>query len=155
MVRQLWRLQDLRDSSGFGFWVELFFLVVAQLVTIPLSPDNLSVLILGTFRNITFNWRQHRHSIATQRVILNLVCDLAIKNRGPSSNCIIPSYVTDELLVLLEKMLEGQSGLHLDEATKELEDAIKKGEYPRTDVNLFRAEAVKVISRSRALASFS
>jgi hypothetical protein len=31
MVRQLWRLQDLRDGGGFGFWVELFFLVVFQL----------------------------------------------------------------------------------------------------------------------------
>jgi hypothetical protein len=28
MERQLWRLQDLRDGGGFGFWVELFFPVV-------------------------------------------------------------------------------------------------------------------------------
>ena len=155
MVRQLWRLQDLRDGSGFGFWIELFFLVVWQLMTIPLSPDNLSVLILGMFRTITLNWRQHKHCIATQRVILNLVCDLAIDNRGLLSSHRIPSCVADELLVLLEHMLEGQSGSHLDEATMELEDAIKKGESPRRNVNLFRAKAVKVISRSRAPASFS
>jgi hypothetical protein len=155
MVRQLWRLQDLRDGNGFGFWVELFFLAVCQLVTIPLSPDNLSVIILGTLRTITSNWRQHKHSIATQRVILNLVCDLAIVDRGLLSNHVVPSYLTDGLLVLLENILEGQSGSHIDEAMKELEDAIKKGESARADVNLFRAEAVKVISRSRAPASFS
>ena len=152
MVRQLWRLQDLRDGGGFGFWVELFFPVIWQLMTIPLSPDNLSVLILGMFRIITVNWRQHKHSIATQRVILNLICDLAIRNRGLMSNYRFPSYILDELLVLLGNMVEGQSGSHLDEATKELEDA--KGESPWTEVNLFRAEAVKVISRSRAPASF-
>jgi hypothetical protein len=28
MERQLWRLQDLRDGSGFGYWVELCILVV-------------------------------------------------------------------------------------------------------------------------------
>ena len=155
MVRQLWRLQDLRDGGGFGFWVELFFLVVSPLLDLPLSPDNLSVLILGMFRIIMSNWRQHKHSIATQRIVLNLVCDLAIPERGLLSNERFPSYVTDELLVLLENMLEGQSGSHLDEATMELEDAIKKDESPWTDVNLFRAEAIKVISRSRAPASFS
>ena len=104
------------------------------------------------FRTITSNWRQHKHSIGTQRVILNLVCDLAIPNRGLLSNFFaIPSYVTDELLVLLGNMLEGQSGSHIDEAKMELEDAIKKNETPGwRDVTFFRAEAFKIISRSRA-----
>ena len=155
MVRQLWRLQDLRDGGGFGFWVELFFPVAYSLGTIPLSPDNLSVLILGMFRTVTLNWRQHKHSIATQRVILNLICDLAIRDRGLFSNYRFPSYILEELLVLLGNMVEGQCGSHLDEATKELEDAIKKGESRWTEINLFRAKAVKVISRSRAPASFS
>jgi hypothetical protein len=159
MVRQLWRLQDLRDAGGFGFWVENFVLVASELVTISLTPDNLSTLIRGTFRTITSDWRQHRHSIGTQRVILNLVCDLAIHNRGLLSDRIIPSYVTDELLVLLENILEGQSGSHIDEATMELEDAIKKDKHEAesgdkspawTQFYLFRAEAVKVLSRSRA-----
>jgi hypothetical protein len=151
MVRQLWRLQDLRDGGGFGFGVELFCLVVNQLVTIPLSPDNLSVLILGMFRIITSNWRQHKHSIGTQRVILNLVCDMAIMDRGLLSNRPIRSYIVEELLILVENMVEGQSGSHIDETTKELEDAIKKNETPEwTDVNLFRAKLVKVITRSRA-----
>jgi hypothetical protein len=153
MVRQLWRLQDLRDGGGFGFWVELFFLVVCQLMTIPLSPDNLSVIILGMFRTITSTWRQHKLSLGTQRVILNLVCDLAIKDHGLLSNYPIPSYVTDELLVLLENMVEGQSGSHIDDAMKELEDANETPGW--TTVNLFRVKALKVISRLRASAPSS
>jgi len=152
MERQLWRLQDFRDAGGFGFWVERFFLIVEQLLTIPLSPDAHSALILGTFRAITSNWRQHKHSIGTQRVILNLICDVAILNRGILSDNVFPRYITDELLVLSENMVEGQSGSHIDDAMKELDDAIKEQDAVPgwTEVRLFRAEAVKVISRSRA-----
>ena len=159
MVRQLWRLQDLRDGSGFGFWVELFCLVASQQLTVPLSPENHRILISGAFRTTTSNWRQHKHSNGTQRVILNLVCDLAIKDRGLLSNYPLPSYILEELLVLLGNMVEGQSGSHIDEARMELGDAIKKNETPEwTDFNLFRAEAFKVIdlkaiSRSRASTS--
>ena len=155
MERQLWRLQDLRDGGGFGFWVELFFLVARQIFTIQLSPDAHSSLVLGTFRIITSNWRQHKHSIGTQRVILNIICDMAIlePDRGLMSQDLFPSYITDELLLLLGNMLEGQSGSHIDEAIKELEDAT---EEPDDDmpwlpqVLQFRAKAVNVISRSRA-----
>ena len=153
MERQLWRLQDLRDSGGFGFWVELFCLVTRQLLPIPLLPGNLSVLILGTFRIITSNWRQHKHSIGTQRVILNLICDVAILDRGLMSDHDFPKYITDELLILLQKMVEGQAGSHIDEAMEELEDAIRKQDSEpewSTEIRLFRAETVKIISRVRA-----
>ncbi|KAI9439335.1 hypothetical protein H4582DRAFT_2076034 [Lactarius indigo] len=154
MERQLLRLQDLRDGGGFGFGVELFFLVAHQLLTIPLSPDVHSSLIVGTFRTITSNWRQHKHSIGTQRVVLNLVCDLAILDRGLLSNLAFPGYITDELLALLENMVEGQSGSHIDDAIKELDSAIEEQDVVQapersTEVHLFRAEAVKVISRLR------
>ncbi|KAH9052770.1 hypothetical protein EDB87DRAFT_343140 [Lactarius vividus] len=158
MKRQLLRMQDLRDGGGFGFGVELFFLVAHQLLTTPLSQDIHSALIVGTFRTITSNWRQHKHSIGTQRVILNLVCDLAILDRGLLSNLVFPGYVTDELLVLLESMMEGQSGSHLDDAMKELDDAMKEQDaVPElfTEVHLFRIEAVKVISRLRLYAPSS
>ena len=149
MERQLWRLQDLRDGGGFGFWVEFLFLVVQQLLNIPLSSDAHSPLILGMFRAVTSNWRQHKHSIGTQRVILNLVCDMAIRSRGHLSDfsSSFPTYITDELLVLLEKMVEGQSGSHIDDAMKELEDA---GPVWSAEVRLFRAKAIKVISSLRA-----
>ena len=155
MERQLWRLQDWRDGGGFGFWVEMFFLVVARLLNLPLSPDSRFSLIVGMFEVITSDWEQHKNSIGTQRVILNLICDIAIIDRGLMSNIVFPRYITDKLLVLLENMVEGQSGSHIDEAMEELEDAINEQDtdptwFTKAEFPLFRAEAVKVISRSRA-----
>ena len=155
MERQLWRLQDWRDGDGFGFWVELFFLVVGQLLCLPLSSDNHFPLIVGMFETITSDWKQHKNSIGTQRVILNLICDIAIIDRGLMSYYVFPSYITDRLLVLLENMVEGQSGSHIDEAMKELEDAINEQDtdpvwFTKAELSLFRVEAIKVISRSRA-----
>ena len=149
MERQLWRLQDWRDGGGFGFWVEMFFLAARQLILLPLSPENHFSLLVGTLKAITSDWKQHKNSIGTQRVILNLICDMAIINRGLVSNFVYPRCITDKLLVLLENMVEGQSGSHIDEAMKELENAIK-GQDTVLARSLFRAEAVKVISRSRA-----
>ena len=151
MERQLYRLQDLRDGGGFGFWVELSFLVVHQILKIPLSPDAHSSLVFGLFKTITSNWRQHKHSIGTQRVILNVICDMAISDRGLLSDLVFPKYLTDELLVLLENIVEGQSGSHIDEAMKELDDAIKEPDVApvRIETSLFRVRAAKAISRSR------
>jgi len=46
------------------------------------SPDTYSTIYIGTFRAITSDWRKHKHSIGTQRVILNIICDVAIRFRG-------------------------------------------------------------------------
>ena len=157
MERQLWRLQDLRDG-GFGFWVEFFFLVVRRLLDIPLSRDAHAGLIVGTFRAITSNWRQHKHSIGTQRVILNIICDMAILDHGLLSDLVFPKYITDELLVLLEKMMEGQHGSHIDHAMKELHDTIKEqGAVPEwlKEVHMFRIDALNVLVRLRAPAPYS
>ncbi|KAH9009422.1 hypothetical protein EDB83DRAFT_2453781 [Lactarius deliciosus] len=156
MERQLWRLQDFRDGGGFGYWVELFFLVTQQLLTVPLSPDSHAALIVGTFRAITFNWRQHKYSIGTQRVILNLICDMAILNRGLFSDLVFPKYITDELLELFKNMVVGQSGSHIDDSMRELDDAVDAlpGPVWLTHVRLFRADAVKVLSCLRAAALF-
>jgi hypothetical protein len=155
MERQFWRLQDLRDEGGFGFWVELCFIVAQQLIVIPLSSDAHSSLMVGTFRTISSNWRQHKRSIGTQRVILNLVCDIAIPDHGLLSDLGFPSYITDELLKLLANMLEGQSGSHIDEAIQELEVARLEvaveeqghAEMCRrwTEIRPFREEAIKVL----------
>jgi hypothetical protein len=158
MERQLLRFQDIRDGGSFGIWVELFFLVAYHMLRIPLSHEAHSTFILGTFRVITSNWRQHKHSIGTQSVILNIICDLAILDRGLLSGITFPRYFTDEVLVLLENMVEpeGRPGSHIDEAVKELEDAIKQRPIlPEwaTDIGLFRAKAVKVISSLRVPAS--
>ncbi|KAH9051496.1 hypothetical protein EDB87DRAFT_1664395 [Lactarius vividus] len=142
MERQLWRLQDLRDSGGFGFSVELFFLALAQLLSVA-SPrrDAHSTLYIGTFRAMTFSWRQHKHCMGTQRVILNLVCDLAIPGRGIFSDFNYPRYITNELLVLLGNMVEGQSGSYIDDAMKEL------GAFLHwLNNDLFVAEVISIIS---------
>ena len=161
MERQLWRLQDLRDGGGFGLWIEGFFLTARHLLFIPLPSDTHSSLLLGMFGVVTSNWRNHKHSIGTLRVILNLICDIAILDRGLLSDCHFPRYLTDGLLVLLENMVEGQSGSYIDEAMSELEDATKKQDDDldqdldndlawSTEIRLFRAKVINVISRSRA-----
>ncbi|KAH9052788.1 hypothetical protein EDB87DRAFT_1655506 [Lactarius vividus] len=154
MERQLYRLQDFRDGGGFGYWIEFFFLVTEQHLYIPLSPEAHSAIIVGTFRAITSEWRQYKHSLGTQRVVLNLICDLAILDHGLLSDVAFPRYLTDELLIFLRNMVEGQSGSHIDDAMRKMEDATKTQEGvpgPRwwLDIHAFRAAAMKVISESR------
>ncbi len=140
MERQLWRLLDLRDGGGFGFSVELFLLVLAQVLSMASSQDTHSALYIGTFRAITSGWRQHKDSIGTQRFILNLICDVAIFDRGIISNCSYPGYITDELLVLLGNIVEGQSGSHIDDAILELGRPLGLRDRP------FAVRAMEVIS---------
>ena len=146
MERQLWRLLDLRDGGGFGFLVELFFLMLGQLLSMASSPDTHSALYIGTFRAITSGWRERKHSIGTQRVILNLICDIALPNRGVITNHAYPTYIIDELLVLLGNIVEGQSGSHIDDTMAELGQN-RSQFHIRT---LFETEAMAVISRRRA-----
>ncbi|KAH9169767.1 hypothetical protein EDB89DRAFT_1982340, partial [Lactarius sanguifluus] len=131
----------LRDGGGFGFSVELFFLVLPQLLFVASSRDTHSTLYIRTFRDITSDWKQHKSSIGTQRVILNLVCDIAIPRRGIFSNRQYPEYITDELLVLLQNMVEEQFGSHINDA---MSDLGSDGSNPFAD------KAIEVISRSRA-----
>ena len=148
MERQLWRLQDLRDGGGFGFTVELFFLSLRQLLSMSSSSDSFSAFYAGTFRAITSNWRQHKHSLGTQRVLLNLVCDLALDQRGLFSDYPYPSYITDELLELLGNVVEGQTGSHIDDAMEELRD-YWSWIYGEEDDN-FPGKAWRIIARTRA-----
>jgi len=148
MERQLWRLQDLRDGGGFGFTVELFFLSLRQLLSMSSSSDSFSTFYVGTFRAITSNWRQHKHSLGTQRVLLNLICDLAADQRGLFSDYTYPSYITDELLELLGNVVEGQTGSHIDDAMEELRDYwswIYGEEYDNLP-----GKAWRIIARTRA-----
>ena len=78
---------------------------------------------------------------------------MAILDRGLMSDRIFQRYLTDELLVLLENMVEGQYGPPIDEAMRELENAIKKQDDDPPwlpEIRLFRAKVFNVISRSRA-----
>jgi hypothetical protein len=148
MERQLWRLQDLRDGDGFGFTIELFFLSLRQLLsTSSSSSDSNSTLFVGTFKAITADWRQHKHSLGTQRVLLNFTCDLAADQRGLFSDYPYPSYITDEFLELLGKVLEGQMGSHIDDAMEELKD-VWSWVYGEEGDN-FPEKAWRVIARTR------
>jgi hypothetical protein len=143
MERQLWRLQDLCHGDGFGFSVELFFLALSRHFSTSSSQNSNPALYIGTFKVITSDWRQHKHSIGTQRVILDLVCDIASYGRGIFSDHDYPSYITEELLVLLRNMVEGQSGSHIDDALEELND-------PSTWIDEdsgFASEAIEIISQ--------
>ncbi len=146
MERQLWRLQDLRDGGGFGYSIERFFLVLAQLLPVALSRGAHNTLYLGTFRAIASDWKpdwKHEKYIGTQRVILNIVCDVAFRFRGFFSDRNYPEFILDELLKLLGGMVEGQSGGHIDDAFEELNDITN---WRRNDP--FAEKAIDVISRS-------
>ena len=122
MKRQLWRLQDLRDGGGFGFTLELFFLALRQLRSSSSSPELKRVVYIGTFKDITSGWENIADPSGTQRVLLNLICDLVIPHRGIFSDFPYPGYIVDELLKFVGKMVVGQgdSQMLINEAVDEL-----------------------------------
>ncbi|KAH9029930.1 hypothetical protein EDB85DRAFT_1964511 [Lactarius pseudohatsudake] len=125
MRRQLWRLQDLRDGGGLGFTVELFFLSVRRLLSMsPLHESN-SVFYVGTFKVITSHWMEGRKSLGTHRILLNIICDLIIRDRGILSDFSYPKSITNMLLDTVGDMLRGYEGPdeHIREAVREIESA--------------------------------
>jgi len=124
MKRQLWRLLDLRDGGGLGFTIELFFLAVRQLSSMSSSSELKEVFYTGTFNVITSSWEKSKNSAGTQRVLLDLLCDLVIRDRGVFSDFSYPPYIVDMLLDLVGKMVEGHGGSHphINDVIQELED---------------------------------
>jgi len=106
MTRQLWRLQDLRDGGGLGFTIELFFLSLRRLSSTSSSPELKRVFYTGTFKVITSGWENSRVLSGTQRILLNLICDLVIKSRGVFSDFSYPQYIVEMLLDLVGDMLD-------------------------------------------------
>jgi len=142
--RQLWRLQDLRDGGGLGFTVELFLVALNQLLSASVTWDPHSALYIATFRIITSDWNEYKHSLGTQKLLLDAVAS----NQGIVHQFNYPTYITDELLSLLDRFLEGQTGPHI-------EDAVKQLSLPdsRPGMQEFRAKALRVISRFQAPSS--
>jgi len=148
MKRQLRRLQDLRDGGGLGFTIELFFLALRQLSSVSLTPESKEILYVGTFKVITSGWVDSKHSFGTQAILLDLVCDLVIQGRGVFSDITYPTYIVDELLELVRKMVDGYGGLrtHIDDAVQELR-AFNPGEDQALwDKALLRDRALKAIT---------
>jgi hypothetical protein len=137
--RQLWRLHDLRDCGGLGFTVEHFLLVFKQLLSTSLSQDSHSALYIATFRVITSDWRDYRHSLGTQKILLNAVAS----EQGIVHRFDYPTYITDELLVLLGNVFEGQTGPHIENAMQQLSRPDE-----RFVMQEFRTKALRAISRS-------
>src|SRR5713226_2268992 len=69
--RQLFRLQDLGDG-GLGFTVEPFLIALEQLLYSSSSKKSHSALYKGTFRAITSDWSKHKHSLGTQKLLINI-----------------------------------------------------------------------------------
>jgi len=144
LQRQLWRLQDLRDGGGLGFTVELFLVALNQLLSASPHQDSHSALYIGTFRVITPDWRVYKHSLGTQKILLDAVAS----NQGIVHRFNYPTYITDELLSLLDRLLESQTGPHIDNAVQQLSLPDN-----RPGMQAFRAKALRVISRFQAPSS--
>ncbi|KAI9439392.1 hypothetical protein BJY52DRAFT_1217282 [Lactarius psammicola] len=110
MRRQLWRLQDLRDGGGLGYIVELFFLSLRQPLSIPSSHKSNSIYYIGTFKIITSHWMEGRESLGTQRILLNIICDLIIQGRGDFSDFLYPEPITTMLFDMVKNILNGYAG---------------------------------------------
>ena len=138
MQRQLWRLQDLVNGDGLGFTVELFFLVLSQPLSTSPSKESHSALYTGTFRAITSDWNKHKHSLGTQKLLL----DIAMLRRWQFDE-FYPAYIVDEFLFLLGNLLEGQTGPHIDDARRQFKSSIMCG--PRR----FRERVLRVLTRGK------
>ena len=122
MERQLWRLGDIHVGGAFGFTLELYFLSIRHIMSTFTSPPRgiYRTLFVNTFRAITSDWQEFTNSIGTIQVILNLVYDIALRDRGIFSNFVYPDYITKELLDLLGRMINGQEDVYIEDAMEEL-----------------------------------
>jgi hypothetical protein len=148
--RQLWRMQDLRDGSGFGFTVELFFLALQQLLSTSSSPESHSTLYMGTFRAITSDWSKYKDSLGTQKILLDIVVTRGWEFDLPGR---YPPLIANEFLVLLGRVFEGQAGLHIDDVVQRLSSLSPDTLHARP--RKFKVKALKVITQARAPSSIS
>ena len=146
MRRQLWRLQDLRDGGGLGFTIELFFLSLRQLLSIPSLHESSNVFYIGTFKIITSRWEEGKDSPGTQQILLNIICDLIIPGRGVFSDFLYPEHITTMLFHSVGNMLQGYEDPHehICDAVQEIESV-----DPRSCMDIeLRRQALAVISHS-------
>ena len=120
--RQLWRLQDLRDGGGFGFTIELFFLSLRRLLSIPSLHGSSSILHIGTFKAITSNWEEIKDSLGTHQILLSLICDLIIRDRGIFSGFLYPEPITTMLVDTLGNILQA----YVDPDWQHIYDAMRE-----------------------------
>jgi hypothetical protein len=145
MERQLWRLQDL-SVGAFGFTLELYFLALRQLLPASASSSReFTTFYIGALEDITSDWKQYKDSPGTQKIILNLICDIAVRDRGIFSNYPYPDDITTKLVGLLCDMIEGRESEYIRDAMQELRDV-----GFRLGNDVFRKKAYKAIAGSLA-----
>jgi hypothetical protein len=123
--RQEWRMQDLRDGDGLGFIVELFFLSVKQLLKTSEESHSTRYYIaaaIATFRVITSDWREHKDSRGTRRLLLSMV----VPYRSTIFDFAYPPEIVIAFLKLLGNILEGQTGEHIDDVAEQLDNATRE-----------------------------
>ena len=140
LKRTLWSLQDFRDGGGLGFAVELFLLALKQLLSTYPSQESYSALYTITFKIITSDWRRYKHSLGTQKILLDVIAS----DQGFLRTFNYPNYIIDELWQLLGDILEGQTGPHIDSAVQQLTDLQREGG------DRYRVKALTVIARLRS-----
>jgi hypothetical protein len=123
MERQLWRLQDLSVGGAFGFTLELYFLALRQLLPASTSSSReFTTFYIRAFNDITSDWKEYKDSPGTQKIILNLICDIGVRDRGIFSNYTYPEDITTELVGLICKMIQGQESDYIKVAMEALRD---------------------------------
>ena len=143
LQRTLWGLQDFRDGGGLAFAVELFLLALKQLLSTSPSQESYVALYIATFKAITSDWRKYKHSLGTQKILL----DAVISDQGILRAYSYPDYITDAFWELLGGMLEGQTGPHIDRAVQQLTD------LQHENGDRYGAKELAVIARLRASCS--
>ena len=145
MERQLWRLEDL-EIGAFGFTLELYFLSLRQILpTFTSRPSETHVsFYISAFKAITSDWEQFKRSRGTLQIVLNLVLDIAVRDRGIFSNFEYPSYIRWALLELLDAMVKGEASPYIDDAMAELNNV-----GWRTGNEKFLEHALRIIQGSR------
>ncbi len=146
--RQAWRLQDLRDGGRFGFTVELFFLSFEQLLSTSSSRESHSALYKGTFRAIISDWSKHKHSLGTQKLLLNIAQSYV----WPYSYGLYPTYIIDEFFSLLGNIFEGQTDSCINEARQQVVESFVYGAEPEFRAG-FRDRMLRVITGAQARSS--
>ncbi|KAI0261933.1 hypothetical protein BC834DRAFT_412216 [Gloeopeniophorella convolvens] len=118
--RRYWRIWDWSESSGFGSVVELFFITLQHVLENPggTFTESRYIFYTLTFRALTSDWQRHKYSKATQRVLLDLLCDILIPGRGIVSHS-FPQWVMVEFLALAKNILQGARGSHIDDVLRQ------------------------------------
>jgi hypothetical protein len=131
------------DGGAFGFTLEFYLLSFRRILSTITSQSReiLFTLYVGALKSITSDWDRHN---GTLQIILNIVSDIAVRDRGIFSNIPYPDYITKELLDLLGNMVKGQANPYIDAAMEEL--LAKDGE----SVTEFSIGKWSILSRAAA-----